>query len=87
MIVEYRCTDRLDKYNTNSKVLRTYKDVTRFSRDGNFISLYGTEKWIETTSPQENTSYHRGFYDHDYVIVIINLAPGEYLERVDLPRD
>jgi hypothetical protein len=76
MIIEYRQNDP-KLTNHSSRVLRTYKDVAFLRRDtGDTVHLYGVQKkdW-------------RGHYTLCTPIACIHLAPGEYLERVDVPRD
>jgi hypothetical protein len=84
MIIEYRKTDRPGgSLAVASKVLRTYKDVTavRHGTGDATVFLYGTtpplvdEKGVCTT------------YAYEFFIACIHLAAGEYLERVDVPRD
>lgn len=78
MIIEYRKTNN----DTNhSVVLRTYKDVhsVQFENSG-VAQIYGLTP----------AKFDNGFikeYAQAYIIAAIKLQEGEYLERVDLPRD
>lgn len=78
MIIEYRKTNGADHF---SRVLRTYKDVSNidYSHTGLAI-LYGV-------TPAEMDEAVIVKYAQVYIIAVIKLADGEYLERVDLPRD
>jgi len=77
MIIEYRQKDEAGK--VTSRVLRTYKDVTSIeTAKGGATYLYGS------TPAEDGVKYS---YARPFFIAAINLAPGEYLERVDVPRD
>jgi hypothetical protein len=78
MIIEYRTGT-----STGSRVLRTYKDVTAVHTDRNVTYLRGTTRVVD--NGVEETYLRR--YDYQFLIAAINLAPGEYLEVVDVPRD
>jgi len=74
MIFEYR----------GHGIKRTYKDVTNVeTKKGGVTYLFGT------TPAEMDYSSNQSYpvYLQLYAIAVINLAPGEYLERVDLPRD
>lgn len=89
MIIEYRFSENKGgTFDINRSVVkRTYKDVTRFeTTQAGLVVLYGTKKFAEGTQEPVPLSY-RGLYSMDFIITIVNLAPGEYLERVDVPRD
>ena len=74
MIIEYLYNDRCVKH--------TYKNVTNVETGGGKVTcLYGTTP-AELDKDGRLTQYARPFF-----IAAINLAPGEYLERVDVPRD
>jgi hypothetical protein len=77
MIIEYR-------FGSNpSTVIRTYKDVENISRDtGDTVHLFGKTKLHNERIETSYTPYYQ-----NYFIAAIHLAPGEYIERVDLPRD
>lgn len=68
-----------------SNIKRTYKDVTsvEFSKAGIAV-LFGT---IPAVYDAEAKPWVVIRYAQNYTIAAINLAPGEYLEREDLPRD
>jgi hypothetical protein len=85
MIIEYR-TGMTGIGALPSRVLRTYKDVTKVHQSGRITYLYGTELWRD---PNPVTTKHPFDYSYGqpFLIAAINLAPGEYLEVVDVPRD
>jgi len=81
MIIEYRMTANYDGRPT-SRVLRTYKDVKAVeTAKGGVTYLQG----IKPAEFDENLTVIE--YARLFLIVAINLAPGEYLEVVDVPRD
>jgi hypothetical protein len=83
MIIEYRQNDP-KLTNHSSRVLRTYKDVAYVRRDtGDTVHLIG--QYI-STDPDRNIPLAYRFTG-EFFIACIHLAPGEYLECVDVPRD
>ena len=83
MIIEYRMNTYRAKLQY-SRVLRTYKGVTNVQQNGNTTYLTGTiPAVVDTRAP--TLSYIR--YAQTFLIAAIHLAPGEYLEVVDVPRD
>jgi hypothetical protein len=80
MIIEYRYGDYRDT-KTCSRVLRVYMDVNTVEYKGNMVGLYGL------IPPVVDERGYFTAYAQPYLIAIINLAPGEYLERFDLPKD
>ena len=81
MIIEYRQNDP-KLTNHSSRVLRTYKDVAFLRRDtgNNTVHLIGVR-----LDPDHAAMVR--YYPEEFFIACIHLAPGEYLERVDVPRD
>jgi hypothetical protein len=83
MIIEYRVSESakmLSKPPSYAK--RTYKDVTNIETTrGGVTHLTGT---IPAELDDKGTFVK---WAQTYFIAAICLAPGEYLERVDLPRD
>ncbi len=85
MIIEYRARkfNSLDTCTPHSEVLRTYKDVTTVQTSAAGVTyLRGTR-----SGNSEKINSYMCWYDYQFLIAAINLAPGEYLEVVDLPRD
>jgi hypothetical protein len=79
MIIEYR-SDGVSR----SLVKRTYKDVHEVSTcNAGITHLRGLIPAV--MDPEKNFEYVR--YAQTFFIAAINLAPGEYLECVDVPRD
>jgi hypothetical protein len=56
-------------------------DVNTVEYKGNMVGLYGL------IPPVVDERGYFTAYAQPYLIAIINLAPGEYLERFDLPKD
>lgn len=83
MIIEYRTGT--GRYDRPSRVLRTYTDVDRVETTrGGVTYLYGLiPAEIDTTVDHFKVTR----YAQNFLIAAINLAPGEYLEVVDVPRD
>ena len=81
MIIEYRRTPA--KSGDTSIVLRTYKDVNNVETTGGSVT-YLTGVIPAEVNP-DNGDLVR--WAQSYLIAAIKLAPGEYLERVDVPRD
>jgi hypothetical protein len=82
MIIEYRYTDRTH-VECKSRVLRTYKDVNTVKQNINVTYLYGL---VPAKADLSNLGYYTE-YAKSFLIAAIRLAPGEYLEVVDVPRD
>ncbi len=89
MIIEYRCESGFAEnppHARSSRVKRTYKDVTDMETTRSGVTyLTGIIPAEMDMKEPEYPKFVR--YAQTYVIAAINLAPGEYLERVDLPRD
>lgn len=83
MIIEYRTTVY------SARILRTYKDVKNVQQDNDVTYLYGRTKeiFVDTTSNGEKMGDYSFHHSEPFLIAAINLAPGEYLEVVDVPRD
>jgi len=76
MIIEYRVGSN------PSTVKRTYKDISNVITRGNVMRLEG----VIPTELDVETGYVTK-WAQSYFIAAICLAPGEYLERIDVPRD
>lgn len=87
MIIEYRISDSAHMCSKPvSYVKRTYKDVTSIeTARGGVTYLHGIIPAEVDTTEKEYPRFIR--YAQNYVIAAIHLAPGEYLEVVDVPRD
>lgn len=86
MIIEYR----MNSFNSAmqySRILRTYKDVTHVRQAEKVTYLYGTIPAVVDPKTPVDLPLRNSRWAEEYIIAAINLAPGEYLERVDLPRD
>jgi hypothetical protein len=83
VIIEYRTTVY------SARILRTYKDVTNVQEGNGVTYLYGRTKeiFVDLTSKGEKMGDYSFHHSEPFLIVAINLAPGEYLEVVDVPRD
>lgn len=80
MIIEYRQNDT-KLINHSSRVLRTYKDVRS-------VTTTAGMTYLRSFAPAEiNGDGVLVKHSEYYLVAVIHLAPGEYLERVDVPRD
>ena len=90
MIIEYRMTPfEYSKGNmvrsTPSVVKRTYKDVNSVHQNGSVTYLDGLIPPVIDTTKPEYPIFRE--FAKSFLIAAIHLAPGEYLEVVDVPRD
>jgi hypothetical protein len=78
MIIEYRYTDYSATPKPCPRVLVTYRDVNTIECKGSTAVLFG----LTPAVTDERGQCQLITYAQSYLIAIIHLAPGEYLERV-----
>lgn len=84
MIIEYRTTAYRAELQ-DSRALRTYKDVNEVHQNDRVTYLYGLAPANIDLSNPKYPKFRE--YAKPFLIAAIHLAPGEYLEVVDVPRD